>query len=101
MAVIWRPGFAHLGMHRAAARLASLISACRRYRGTPGQPGLVLGLDRGGACHGVAFKVPGIHAADVLRYLDDRDCRTGRRSSILPPSCQLGCWRTAAGSCRR
>jgi cation transport protein ChaC len=33
-----------------------------RYRGTPEQPGLVLGLDRGGCCRGIAFL---IRAADV------------------------------------
>lgn len=29
------------------------------YRGTPDAPGLVAGLDRGGSCAGVAFRLPG------------------------------------------
>ncbi len=32
------------------------------YRGRPGKPGLVLGLDRGGSCRGIGFR---IHPADV------------------------------------
>lgn len=36
-------------------------------------PGLVLGLDRGGACRGVAFQVPGAEAEAVLTYLDARE----------------------------
>lgn len=77
--LIWRPGFAHLGMHRALLRgwHRSFCLWSHRYRGTPEQPGLVLGLDRGGACHGVAFKVAGGAAAEVLRYLDDRELPDG------------------------
>jgi cation transport protein ChaC len=34
---------------------------------------LVLGLDRGGACRGVAFRVPKRDAAAVLDYLQERE----------------------------
>jgi cation transport protein ChaC len=77
--LIWRPGFDHTGSHPALLqgfhRRFCLWS--HRYRGTPDVPGLVLGLDRGGACRGVAFRVPGERAAEVLRYLDDRELPDG------------------------
>lgn len=77
--LIWRPGFDHDGCHPALLsgyhRRFCLWS--HRYRGTPEAPGLVLGLDRGGACRGVLFRVPGAAAAAVLRYLDDRELPDG------------------------
>jgi cation transport protein ChaC len=77
--LIWRPGFEHAGQHRALLRgwHRSFCLWSTRYRGTPERPGLVLGLDRGGACQGVAFRVPGRSAAEVLRYLDDRELPDG------------------------
>jgi len=73
--LMWRPGFAV-----AEAQPARLAGYHRRfciwstrYRGTPARPGLVLGLDRGGACRGLALRVPRREAADVLAYLDERE----------------------------
>jgi len=73
--LMWEPGFPHL-----AVRPALLRGWHRRfcvysltYRGTPEQPGLVLGLDRGGACRGLAFQVPRAETAPVLEYLWERE----------------------------
>ncbi|HRO58899.1 MAG TPA: gamma-glutamylcyclotransferase [Burkholderiaceae bacterium] len=58
--LIWNPEFeyesadlarAH-GYHRAFCVRSTL------YRGTPQRPGVVLGLDRGGSCVGVAYRLP-------------------------------------------
>jgi cation transport protein ChaC len=48
-----------------------------RYRGTPQRPGLVLGLNRGGSCRGMAYRVHGRRAHDTLDYLWDREMVTG------------------------
>lgn len=49
----------------------------RVNRGTPGQPGLVLGLDRGGRCTGVAYRIPGALAEGELRLLWRREMLLG------------------------
>jgi cation transport protein ChaC len=58
--LMWNPEFAF-----AEAQPALLHGYHRRfclysrdYRGTPERPGLVLGLDRGGSCHGIAYRLP-------------------------------------------
>jgi cation transport protein ChaC len=78
--LIWRPGFDHAGRCRALLRgwHRSFCLWSHYYRGTPERPGLVLGLDRGGACRGAAFRVPGAAAPEVLRYLDERELPDGR-----------------------
>lgn len=76
--LIWRPGFAHVETQRA--RLFGFRrSLCVRsfvHRGTPARPGLVLGLDRGGSCVGLAFRVPGELRGEVLDYLRERELVT-------------------------
>src|ERR1700682_3173824 len=46
------------------------------HRGTPEQPGLVLGLDRGGACRGVAFRVAPELRGKTVEYLRGREQTT-------------------------
>ena len=61
-----RPGMLR-GLHRRFC-LWSLAS-----RGTRDCPGLVLGLDRGGACRGVAMRLPAMLALDELHLLWRRE----------------------------
>jgi cation transport protein ChaC len=53
----------------------------RVNRGTPDKPGLVLGLDRGGRCTGVAYRIPEAAAEAELRLLWRREMLLG---SYLP-----------------
>ena len=73
--LMWRPGFAYV--FRCKAKLGgwrrSLCVYSHIYRGTPETPGLVLGLDRGGACGGVAFRVKAALAEPTIRYLRERE----------------------------
>ena len=59
------------GLHRHFC-LWSLAS-----RGTLDKPGLVLGLDRGGVCRGVALRLPAPLALDELHLLWARTIRAG------------------------
>jgi glutathione-specific gamma-glutamylcyclotransferase len=73
--LMWRPGFAYL--ERVPARLIGLHRALCVFsfvhRGTPERPGLVLGLDRGGMCRGIAFRIAASARADTVAYLRARE----------------------------
>ena len=73
--LIWRPGFDFI--EKAPARLIGEHRALCVYsfdhRGTPEKPGLVLGLDRGGACRGIAFRVTEKRSAATIAYLRERE----------------------------
>ena len=76
--LMWRPGFAFI--EQVPARLIGEHRALCVYsfdhRGTPEKPGLVLGLDRGGSCRGVAFHVTGAKRGPVMAYLRERELVT-------------------------
>ena len=73
--LMWRPGFefseqapaALIGAHR------SLCIYSFHHRGTQENPGLVLGLDEGGACRGVVFRVAPDKSDLTLAYLRERE----------------------------
>lgn len=76
--LIWRPGFAHVETQRAQLHgfRRALCVRSFRHRGTEERPGLVLGLDRGGSCVGLAFRVPGDLRGEVVAYLRERELVT-------------------------
>jgi cation transport protein ChaC len=76
--LMWNPGFAH-----AQARLARIHGYHRSmcvwswvHRGTEARPGLVLGLDRGGSCVGVAHRVVASERDAAVAYLYERELVT-------------------------
>src|SRR5262245_44777145 len=68
--LMWNPGFHYIERQQAIVHgfHRSLCMYSYMYRGTPERPGLVLGLDRGGACHGVAFRVAAEEWAATIAY---------------------------------
>jgi cation transport protein ChaC len=58
--LIWNPAIEFAEKRRATVRGLHRRFCLRTHlgRGTPERPGLVLGLDRGGVCRGVAFRIP-------------------------------------------
>jgi cation transport protein ChaC len=73
--LMWNPGFATpetqparlQGWHRAFCIYSE------HYRGTPKKPGLILGLLPGGACRGLAHRLPRAKYDEVRRYLIVRE----------------------------
>ena len=73
--LMWDPGFDHeevrtallRGYHRAFCVHSEV------YRGTPERPGLSLGLDRGGSCRGLAFRVAEPNRDAAAAYLEARE----------------------------
>ena len=83
--LMWRPGFEFI--EQVPARLIGEHRALCVYsfdhRGTPEKPGLVLGLDRGGACRGIAFRVAAEHRNSTVEYLRAREQTTNVYREVM------------------
>ena len=76
--LMWRPDFEFV--EQVPARLIGAHRALCVYsfdhRGTVERPGLVLGLDHGGACRGIAFRVAASRRGATVAYLRAREQTT-------------------------
>lgn len=90
--LLWRPGFPFV--EKVPARMTGLHRSLCVYsfvhRGTPEKPGLVLGLDRGGACRGLAFRVAAADRAATIAYLREREQITAVYLEVLRNVTLLG-----------
>ncbi|PBC03846.1 gamma-glutamylcyclotransferase [Mesorhizobium sp. WSM3860] len=79
--LIWKPEIEHVEERVAVARgwHRSFCMKMTRWRGTKQSPGLMMALDRGGQCKGVAFRLNG---GDRRQALD----RLFRREMTLKPT---------------
>jgi cation transport protein ChaC len=77
--LMWNPGFRHCTAAPALLRgwHRSFCVYSHRYRGTPEKPGLVLGLDRGGTCRGMAFRIARADVEEAMHYLWEREMNGG------------------------
>jgi len=77
--LMWDPGFAHIaaepGLLRGYHRTFCIYSS--RYRGTATKPGLVLGLDPGGTCKGIVYRIAAADKTVALEALWQREMRRG------------------------
>jgi cation transport protein ChaC len=85
--LMWRPDFPFV--ERIEARLLGAHRALCVYsfvhRGTAERPGLVLGLDRGGTCRGIAYRVSITERADTVAYLRKREQVTSVYREVIRP----------------
>lgn len=80
--LIWNPAF-----HHDERRIARLHGYHRRFclwthlgRGSPDRPGLVLGLERGGSCTGLAYRIARDDAEEELSIIWRREMVSGAYS---------------------
>lgn len=76
--LMWRPGFAWCDRQRATIRgfHRAFCVYSHVYRGTRENPGLVLGLDNGGSCCGIAYQTTPENARATVEYLIRREMVT-------------------------
>jgi glutathione-specific gamma-glutamylcyclotransferase len=98
--LMWNPGFPFAERHPALAHGVHrrLCVYSTRYRGTPESPGLVMGLLRGGACRGLAFRVLAKDVPPTRDYLTAREQLNKIYHEVFRPV-RLNDGRTVAAMC--
>ena len=85
--LMWRPGFDFV--ERQTARFVGYQRAfciySTHHRGNEQRPGLVLGLDRGGSCVGIAYRVAAEKRAETIAYLRAREQISGVYQETFVP----------------
>ncbi len=74
--LIWNPGFSFADARPARAHgwhRKFCLGWMTSFRGSPDHPGLMMALDRGGSCEGVAYRLPTDEVDDVLLALIKRE----------------------------
>ena len=77
--LMWNPAFHHTEtvQGRVHGWSRKFCLWLHMARGSPDAPGLMLALDRGGACHGMAFRIAAAEVRQELRLLWRREMLTG------------------------
>ncbi len=85
--LLWKPTFAPDAQEPATLRGWHRRFCLRldHFRGTPDRPGLMMALDRGGACRGVVQRIPAADRDAVLHGLL-------RREMVLKPAANVPRW---------
>jgi Uncharacterized protein involved in cation transport len=84
--LIWKPACDYVEMRTGLVRgwhRAFCLGWNNRWRGSDENPGLMLALDRGGACKGVAYRIPPDRVEENLVKLFEREM--GWIPSAFPP----------------
>jgi cation transport protein ChaC len=73
--LIWKPNFSFSEQRRGTVHgwHRAFCMEQKRWRGSPKQPGLMMALERGGSCTGVAFRLSDGNRRDHIRNLVGRE----------------------------
>lgn len=94
--LIWKPAFT-AAEHRRATVHGWHRSFCMelvRFRGTREQPGVMMALDRGGCCHGIAYRLPRGNLEEQLDTLLRREMSTKHHEAGLARTTNFPRWLT-------
>jgi glutathione-specific gamma-glutamylcyclotransferase len=84
---MWNPGFTfqHVQQARLTGFHRRLSVYSNHYRGTFEKPGLVLGLDQGGHCDGLVYKISPSSWTETITYVRARELVTEIYHEVVLP----------------